>query len=146
MGYFFLFLIIVLALGPILVYALAYFTVLVEKPVILNSGITDNGRLVKALNICTNVSFNMCTVLLYYLCIYFFQIDYKIPVGAWTLVAELLIIPLWEIRAYKKVSDKSISRIILFTYLANFLSFALGFVIFGFLGKIIQVTMLDSFF
>ncbi len=146
MGSFIIGVLILMAIGPLLVYGLAYFTVLVEKPVIIKSGITDKERLVKSLNICTNVSFNLITVLIYYLCRISFQTDYKIPVYLWTAVAELLIIPLWEISVYKKVSDKSTCRITIFTYLANFLSFALGFVVFGFIGKVAQVTILGPFF
>ncbi len=146
MGYAAFSFLFILAIGPLLVYLLAYFTVLIEKPVIIGAKITDNGRFVKSLNICTNVSFNMCTVLIFYLCQFVFFSDYKVPVYLWTAIAELLLIPFWEIHFYRKVSDKKLSRIVLFTYLANFLSFSLGFVVFGFAGKIIRGTILVPVF
>ena len=146
MGYTVFSFIFIIIWGPLLVYALAYFTVLVEMPVILGSKITDNWRFVKSLNICTNVSFNMCTVLILYLCEFAIYTDYKIPVYLWTAIAEIILIPLWEIRSYRKVSGKKILYIVLFTYLANFLSFGLGLIVFGFIGKIIRSTILVPIF
>ncbi len=141
MGYMGFMFLLTITLGPLLVYSVAYFTVLIEKPVIVRSGITDNKRFVKSLNICTNVSFNMCTVLIFYLCQFVFYTDYKLPAYLWTAVAEIIIIPFCEIHFYRKVSDKSLSHIVLFTYLANFLSFSLGFVVFGFIGKIVYEVL-----
>ena len=145
MGVFFLSEVFAIILGPLLVYSLAYFTVLIEKPVIIKSGITDNKRFVKSLNFCTNVSFNLCTVLIFYLCQYVFYTDYRMPVYIWTAVAEILLIPLWEIQLYRKVSDKSLLHIAIFTYLANFLSFSLGFVVFGIIGKILYSVLGPEF-
>ena len=112
--------------------ATAGLTVLIETPVIVRSGVTDNKRYVAAVNIVTNALLQMSLAGVQ-------ELVRAVSGGAageehplvllWFAVAELVLIPVTEALAYRKISDAGTKRIFAFSYLANLLSCAAGLVL-----------------
>ena len=112
--------------------ATAGLTVLIETPVIVRSGVTDNKRYVAGINVVTNVllQLSLAGVL---------QLGRAVPGRAafaadplfwlWFALAELVLIPVTEALAYRKISRAGTKRIFAFTYLANLASCAAGLVL-----------------
>lgn len=112
--------------------ATAGLTVLIETPVIVRSGVTDNKRYVAGINVVTNVllQLSLAGVL---------QLERAVSGGAagaehplfwlWFALAELVLIPVTEALAYRKISRAGTKRIFAFTYLANLASCAAGLVL-----------------
>ena len=108
--------------------ATAGLTVLIETPVIVRSGVTDNKRYVAAVNIVTNALLQMSLAGVQ-------ELVRAVSGGAageehplvllWFAVAE----PVTEALAYRKISDAGTKRIFAFSYLANLLSCAAGLVL-----------------
>ena len=112
-------------IGAAILFIAVKITIWVETPVIVKSGITANKKYIAAINSITNTVFN--SVLLVFLFFSLFR-DTSLAI-VWSVLGELILIPLVEILAYKKVSKVPLKRIIIFTYIANFLSFAVGLII-----------------
>ena len=105
-------------------------TVVIETPVIVRGGVTENRRYICAVNIVTNVILNMVLAGLLLLTPRVPDEELIRTVGrAWFFLAELILIPLSEGFLYKKISSAGIKRILLFTYLANFASCGAGIVL-----------------
>ena len=112
-------------IGAAILFIAVKITIWIETPVIVKSGITANKKYIAAINSITNTVFN--SVLLVFLFFSLFR-GTTLPI-VWSVLGELILIPLVEILAYKKVSKVPLKRIIIFTYIANFLSFAAGLII-----------------
>ena len=104
-------------------------TILIETPVIVRGGVTDNKRYIAGVNAVTNVLLQMSLAGVR-------QFGRTVPGGAadtafllWFAVAELILIPVSEALAYGKISRAGKKRIFAFSYLANLLSCAAGLVL-----------------
>ena len=104
-------------------------TVLIETPIIVRGGITDNKVYIRGVNIVTNVLLNMSLVGLLLLSRSAGEDRIRAAATAWFLLAELLLIPVSESLAYRKISSAGTGRIFLFTYLANLASCAAGLIL-----------------
>ena len=107
-------------------------TVLIETPVIVRRGVTGNKKYIRAVNTLTNVIFNM--VLTGILVIGGFPLTpatVTVIAVAWYALAELIAIPVFEAYAYKKISSLEWKKILISTYIANFLSCAVGILLDG---------------
>lgn len=121
-----------LILLPILMLAATIgLTLAVEFPIIYYSGITRNKKYIVAVNALTNVCLNVGLV-------FFFLISTANAGGwteyasvVWTLLAEVLLIPVVEARLYMKVSAQPKKRIWILTYVANIASYLIGALIFA---------------
>ncbi len=102
-----------LLLAPIL-------TCILEVPIIRAFRIVRDNKYIIAVNVLTNLILNVVSMLL--------QDD-----AAWILFMELLAIPLSEAFLYKQISKKGWKQIIPVSYLANAVSWGIGYVIFYFL-------------
>ena len=112
------------ALAPAVVIMLPIgVTLVLEYPFIIWGKVCDSKRFFVALNVLTNVAFNIV--------FYILAIATSWEALIWFLVAEAVIIPLCEAKMYLKVSKASTLRIYLLTYLANMASCGLGIAIFG---------------
>ena len=117
-------------MGGGLLLFLIFMTVVIETPVILKSGVTDNRRFICAINIITCIPFNMISVLLLYVGKHFFRPELeRMPYIVWFVVAEALLIPISEALAYQKISDVKLKKAVLASYLANVLSCAAGLLV-----------------
>ncbi len=106
-------------IGAAMLFIAVKFTILIETPVIVRGGVTDNKKYIAAVNSITNVIFNLVLVFISF---------YKWPVSTllWYGIAEFLLIPISEILAFKAISKASVKQIIKTTYCANLLSFVAG--------------------
>ena len=112
--------------------ATAGLTVLIETPVIVRSGVTDNKRYVVGVNVVTNVLLQLSLA-------WVLQLERAVSGRAafaadplfwlWFALAELVMIPVTEALAYRKISHAGTKRIFAFTYLANLASCAAGLVL-----------------
>lgn len=102
-------------------------TVLIEMPIIVRSRVTENKRYICGVNIVTNVLLHLVLAGLLLLQA---AVPDETPVRTariiWFVAAELVLIPVAEAFAYRKISSAEPRRIFLFTYLANFASCAAG--------------------
>ena len=98
-------------------------TLILEFPFVY-FGITKKISFYIVLNVITNMTFNM---ILFIICYFSIGSRITLPIYAWYVIGELVLIPLGEAFAYKQISEKPIKRIVLFTYLANIASFIVGF-------------------
>ena len=112
-------------------------TILIETPVIVRGGVTDNKRYIAGVNAVTNVLLQMSLAGVR-------QFGRTVPAGAadtalllWFAFAELILIPVSEALAYRKISRAGTKRIFAVTYLANLLSCAAGLVLDVLVRKII---------
>ena len=112
-------------IGAAILFIAVKVTIWIETPVIVKSGITANKKYIAAINSITNTVFN--SVLLVFLFFSLFR-GTTLPI-VWSVLGELILIPLVEILAYKKVSKAPLKRIIIFTYIANILSCVVGLII-----------------
>ena len=107
-------------------------TILIETPVIVRSGVTDNKRYIAGVNIVTNALLQMSLAGV-------LELVRAVSGGAageahplvllgFTL-AELILIPVSEALAYGKISRAGKKQIFAFSYLANLLSCAAGLVL-----------------
>ena len=99
-------------------------TIAVELPVIRFGKITKNVRLIIAVNVATNLTFNCICLLTDHL-----GLRQENLVGltlGWIVLSELFWIPLSEAWIYAKVSKASKRKVYAMTYLANFASFLAG--------------------
>ena len=102
-------------------------TLLIETPIIVRSGITDQEPYIRGVNIVTNVLLNMVLTLILFLRTLVLNEEIINVIGTvWFILAELVLIPAAEVFAYRKISDAGTKRIVLFTYLANLASCAAG--------------------
>ena len=106
-------------------------TLAVEFPIIYYLGITRNKKYIVAVNALTNVCLNVGLV-------FFFLISTANADGwteyasvVWTLLAEVLLIPVVEARLYMKVSAQPKKKIWIITYVANIASYLIGALIFA---------------
>lgn len=121
-----------LILLPILMLAATIgLTLAVEFPIIYYSGITRNKKYIVAVNALTNVCLNVGLV-------FSFLISTANTGGwteyasvVWTLLAEVLLIPVVEARLYMKVSAQPKKKIWIITYVANIASYLIGALIFA---------------
>ena len=107
-------------------------TILIETPVIVRSGVTDNKRYIAGVNIVTNALLQMSLAGV-------LELVRAVSGGAageahplvllWFTLAELILIPVSEALAYGKISRAGKKRIFAVTYLANLLSCAAGLVL-----------------
>ena len=97
-------------------------TLIVEFPFVY-WGITKKFGFFVALNVMTNMLFNS---ILFVIARLNFKFNLNWLLIVWFVSAELIIIPLGEAYAYKKITETSIKRIILFSYLANITSCLVG--------------------
>ena len=106
-------------IGAAMLFIAVKFTILVETPVVVRGGVTENKKYIAAVNSITNVIFNLVLVFISF---------YKWPVSTllWYGIAEFLLIPISEILAFKAISKASVKQIIKTTYCANLLSFVAG--------------------
>ena len=112
--------------------ATAGLTVLIETPVIVRSGVTDNKRYVAAVNIVTNVllQLRLAGVLALLRTVSGGAAGAEHPLFLlWFALAELVLIPVTEALAYRKISRAETKRVFAFTYLANLASGAAGLVL-----------------
>ena len=104
-------------------------TVLIEMPIIVRSRVTDSKAYICGVNIVTNVVLHLVMAGILLLSA---SAD-KALIGtlrtAWFILAELILIPVAEALAYRKISSAGTKRIFCFTYLANFASCAAGLVL-----------------
>ena len=120
-------------LVPPILYILLFYavtvglTLLIETPIIVRSGITDQKPYIRGVNIVTNVLMNMVLTLILFLRTLVLNEDIINIIGlVWFVLAELVLIPVSEALAYRKISGAGTKRIFLFTYLANLASCAAG--------------------
>ena len=120
-------------LVPPILYVLLFYavtiglTLLIETPVIVRSGITDQKPYIRGVNIVTNVLMNMVLTIILFLRTLVLNEEIINFIGiVWFVLAELVLIPVAEAHAYRKISDAGTKRIFLFTYLANLASCAAG--------------------
>lgn len=109
-------------------------TVVIETPILLCGGVTDNKTYIRNVNIVTNAALNLILVCLLHEKT--LGADEKLidtVSTAWFVLAELLLIPVSEGLLYRKISSAGTKRIFLFTYLANFASCAAGLILDGIL-------------
>ena len=100
-----------------------WLTIKIEKPIIIQGDITDNEKYIKAVNTVTNVVYNI--ILLYFTT----AVHNLVALVIYTLLSELIIIPLVETFAYKKMSSKPFGTILKCSYKANLLSALAGVLI-----------------
>ena len=100
-----------------------WLTIKIEKPIIIQGDITDNEKYIKAVNTVTNVVYNI--ILLYFTT----AVGNFVALVIYTLLSELIIIPLVETFAYKKMSSKPFGTILKCSYKANLLSALAGVLI-----------------
>ena len=120
-------------LVPPILYVLLFYavtvglTLLIETPVIVRSGITDRKPYIRGVNVVTNVLMNVVLTLILFLRTLVLNEEIINFIGiVWFVLAELVLIPVSEALAYRKISDAGTKRIFLFTYLANLASCAAG--------------------
>lgn len=99
-------------------------TIAVELPVIRFGKITKNLRLIIAVNVVTNLTFNCICLLTDHLGQW--QENLVGLTLGWIVLSELFWIPLSEAWIYAKVSKASKRKVYAMTYLANFASFLAG--------------------
>ena len=106
-------------IGAGMLFIAVKFTILIESPIIISGGVTENKKYIASINSNTNVIFNVVLVFISF---------YKWPVSSilWYIIAEFLLIPFSEILAYRAISKASVKQIIKITYCANVLSFVAG--------------------
>lgn len=107
-------------------------TILIETPVIVRGGVTDNKRYIAGVNAVTNVLLQLSLAVV-------LQLERAVSGRAafaahplvllWFTLAELILIPVSEALAYGKISRAGKKRIFAFSYLANLLSCAAGLVL-----------------
>ena len=97
-------------------------TLIFEYPFVY-FGITKKLSFFVVLNVITNMTFNMILFLITYLALGW---KTEFPMYIWYAVGELILIPWGEAFAYKQISDKPFKRIVIFSYLANIVSFISG--------------------
>ena len=124
------------ALVPPILYILLFYavtvglTLLIETRVIVRSGITDQKPYIRGVNIVTNVLMNVILTLILFLRTLVLNEDIiNIIAVVWFALAELILIPVAEALAYRKISGAGTKKIFLFTYLANLASCAAGIVL-----------------
>ena len=103
-------------------------TVAVELPIIRIGKVTKHNGIIIAINVVTNLTFNVIYLLLYHVSFLYrdsFISREGVTLG-WYVFAELLLIPLSEAFVYGKISKASGKRILVVTYLANFASCLAG--------------------
>ena len=123
--YLFIFLPVLLIAGTILL------TLLVEFPIVYCTGVTKDKRYIVAVNALTNVCLNAVILFIALITMSSSQRVTEFRIGIWTLFAEALLIPVAEIVMYLGVSKKSVAKVVLITYLANFASFFVGLIVVG---------------
>ncbi|MBO4909618.1 MAG: hypothetical protein J5476_10125 [Lachnospiraceae bacterium] len=106
-------------IGAGILFIAVKFTILIETPIIIHGGITENKKYISAINSITNVIFNVVLVFISF-------VEWPLGMIVWYAVAEFLLIPVSEILAYKAISKADIKKIIKTTYSANMLSFVAG--------------------
>ena len=106
-------------IGAGILFIAVKFTILIETPIIIQGGITENKKYISAINSITNVIFNVVLVFISF-------VEWPLGMIVWYAVAEFLLIPVSEILAYKAISKADIKKIIKTTYSANMLSFVAG--------------------
>ena len=89
----------------------------------IKGDITDNEKYIKAVNTVTNVVYNI--ILLYFTT----AVHNLVALVIYILLSELIIIPLVETFAYKKMSSKPLGTILKCSYKANLLSALAGVLI-----------------
>ncbi len=97
-------------------------TVWIETPIIVKAGVTGNKEYIRGINMLTNAVFNSVLVIMGFLAENYILI-------AWYVFAELLLIPVYEAYAYKKISPLSFSQVLKTSYIANILSCFVGLLI-----------------
>lgn len=112
----------VLLVAPIL-------TCIFEIPVIKVFRVVKTISYIVATNILTNLVLN-CGALLFSL------YAGNTATAIWNFSMELFIIPVSEALIYRLISDAKFAKIILVSYLANFLSWGLGYLLISFLPNI----------
>ena len=103
-------------------------TMAVELPIISLGKLTKNIKLIIALNVATNVTFNCICQVIYHLGqsqVSLGTLARTMVIG-WIALSELFWIPLTEAWVYGRVSKASKKKIYIVTYLANFASFFVG--------------------
>lgn len=114
-----------LILGTILL------TVLFEFPIIYATRVTRNKRYIVAVNALTNVCLNAGIVAVFLININGTNMVIEKRIEIFTFFAEAILIPVAETILYLKVSKKSAIKVLLITYLANFVSFLAGLFVVG---------------
>ena len=107
-------------------------TILIETPVIVRGGVTENKRCIAGVNIVTNALLQLSLAVV-------LELVSPVQGGAagtahpffllWFAFAELVLIPVSEALVYRKISGAGTKRIFAFTYLANLASCAAGLVL-----------------
>jgi len=128
---FIIFLLPVLAIAGTILLTLA-----VEYPIVYFTRITRSKSYIVAVNALTNVILNATIVIICLISINEAQSKITYRVNIWTFFAEILLIPVTEAILYFKVSKESSAKVLLITYLANFISFLVGLIVVGlFMGE-----------
>ena len=87
-------------IGAGILFIAVKFTILIETPIIIHGGITENKKYISAINSITNVIFNVVLVFISF-------VEWPLGMIVWYAVAEFLLIPVSEILAYKAISKRS---------------------------------------
>ena len=104
-------------------------TLVIETPIIVRSGITDNRAYIRGVNIVTNAALHLILAGIVYLETVRQAGIFSTLRIVWFIFAEALLIPLAEALAYRKISGAGTKRIFAFTYLANLASCAAGLIL-----------------
>ena len=121
--------IFILPLG--LIFGTILLTVLFEFPIIYGTRITRNKRYIVAVNALTNVCLNAGIVAVFLININGSNMVIEKRIEIFTFFAEAILIPVAETFFYLKVSKESAIKVLLVTYLANFVSFLAGLFVVG---------------
>ena len=105
-------------------------TLLIETPIIVRGGVTENKAYIRGVNTVTNVLLNLTLFALQ--CLEAAGSDGNVietVSGVWFLAAELILIPVSESLLYLKLSSAGKKRVFFVTYLANVTSCLAGVLI-----------------
>ena len=106
-------------------------TLAIEFPIIYFSGITKNKKYIVAVNALTNVCLNAGIILLFVFTMFKAGGWRKYTVPVWTILCEVVLIPVTEAMLYTKVSDQTRKKIWILAYAANICSYVIGGLIFS---------------
>ena len=105
-------------------------TILIETPIIVRGRVTDSRAYIRGVNAVTNALLNTVLFGIQYLGTGIMGTGQAGTLSQiWFILGEVLLVPVSEALAYRKISDAGTKRIFAFTYLANLASCAAGLVL-----------------
>ena len=105
-------------------------TILIETPIIVRGRVTDSRAYIRGVNAVTNALLNTVLFGIQYLGTGIMGTGQAGTLSQiWFILGEVLLVPVSEALAYRKISDAGTKRIFAFTYLANLASCTAGLVL-----------------